>query len=193
LTTADDALDRAVAESDMPEQLRVLVDELLREQNGGRVVLVRKPLPEGVGPEFARLSSVRCATLAWLPKGQTAQEYLASQGIDTALEIQVRNSGLKGNGGVNPSLALCAEVRTSLVRVRDWRELASVPLKYQSQKHKFTQWAAEDARLFREEIERCNKTVSEEIVRQLIFKRAPSPSPHANGLNLAVSEHQPAK
>jgi len=66
LTTADDALDRALAESDMQEQLRTQVRQLVGERSGGRVVLVKKPLPEGVGPEFARLSCVRCGTLAWL-------------------------------------------------------------------------------------------------------------------------------
>src|SRR5439155_16842227 len=53
LTTADDALNRAVAESDMQEQLRTQVRQLVGERSGGRVVLVKKPLPEGVGPEFA--------------------------------------------------------------------------------------------------------------------------------------------
>src|SRR5437763_4318433 len=46
---ADDALDRAVAESDMQEHLRNQVVQLVGEQNGARVVLVKKPLPEGVG------------------------------------------------------------------------------------------------------------------------------------------------
>ena len=170
LMTADDALDRAVAESDMQEQLRTQVRQLVGERSGGRVVLVKKPLPEGVGPEFARLSCVRCGTLAWLPKGQTAQDYLASQGIDTALEIQILNSGLKGNGGVNPSLALSFDVRASLVRVRDGRELASVPLKYQSTKHKFTGWATNDARWLREEIQLCNQTLAEEIAKELFNK-----------------------
>jgi hypothetical protein len=170
LLTADDALDRAIAESDMQEQLRTQVRKLVGERSDGRVVLVKKPLPEGVGPEFARLSCVRCGTLAWLPKGQSAQTYLTSQGIDTALEIQILNSGLNGNGVVNPSLALSFDVRASLIRVRDERELASVPLKYRSKKHKFTAWAANDARLLREEIQRCNDTLAEEIAREIFNK-----------------------
>ena len=151
------------------------------------------PLPEGVGPEFARLSCVRCGTLAWLPKGQTAQDYLASQGIDTALEIQILNSGLRGNGGVNPSLALSVDVRASLVRVRDGRELASVPLKYQSKKQRFTGWAANDARLLREEIVRCNQTVAEEIVKQIFLERPPLLPHEIDGLKLAISHHQSTK
>jgi len=193
LATADDALDRAVTESDMQEELRNQVRQLVGEQSGARVVLVKKPLPEGVGPEFARLSCVRCGTLAWLPKGQTAQDYLASQGIDTALEIQILNSGLKGKGGVNPSLALSFDVRASLVRVRDGRELASVPLKFQSKKHKFTGWAANDARLLREEIQRCNQTVAEEIVRQIFLERAPLFPHQTDGLRLAISQNPPTK
>jgi len=187
LTTADDALDRAVAESDMQEQLRTQVRQLVGERSGGRVVLVKKPLPEGVGPEFARLSCVRCGTLAWLPKGQSAQNYLTSQGIDTALEIQILNSGLKGNGGVNPSLALSVDVRASLVRVRDGRELASVPLKYKSKRHKFTGWAANDARLLREEIERCNQTVAEEIAKEIFNKPLPGTLREAPSVRLAGS------
>jgi len=173
LAPADDALGRAVADSDMQEGLRNHVLQLANGQSGARVVLVKKPLPAGVGPDFARLSCVRCATLAWLPKGQSGQEYLVSQGVDTALEIQILNPGLKGNGGVNPSLALCTEVRASLLRVRDGRELASVPLKYQSKKYKFTEWAANDAREFREEIERCNETLAREIADELFSKSLP--------------------
>src|SRR6185369_13195752 len=151
----------------------------------GRVVLVKKPLPDGAAPEFARLSGVRCATLAWLPKGQSAQDYLASQGIDTVLEIQILHPGLRGNGGVNPSLALCTEVRASLVRVRDGRELTSVPLKYQSKKHKFTDWGANGARLFREEIERCNQTVAEEIATEISGKPLPGTIREGSDLRLA--------
>ncbi len=193
LATADDALDRAVTESDMQEELRNQVRQLVGEQSGARVVLVKKPLPEGVGPEFARLSCVRCGTLAWLPKGQSAQNYLTSQRIDTALEIQIFNSGLKGNGGVNPSLALSVDVRASLVRVRDGRELASVPLKYQSKNHKYTKWTANDARLLREEIQRCNQTVAEEIVRQIFLERAPLFPHQTDGLRLAISQNPPTK
>lgn len=82
-------------------------------------------------------------------------------------DIQILNCGLKGKDGVNPALVLCAEVRASLVRVRDGRALAFVPLKYHSPKHKFTQWAAQDARLFREDIERCNQTVVEQIAKEI--------------------------
>jgi hypothetical protein len=170
---ADNALDRAMAESDMPEQLRNWVLQLIGEPSSGRVVPVKKPLPDGAAPEFASLSGVRSATLAWLPKGQSAQNYLASQGIDTVLEIQILHPGLRGDGGVNSSLALCVEVRASLVRVRDGRELASVPVKYQSKKHKFTEWAAHEARLFREEVERCNQTVAEEIAAEISAKLLP--------------------
>jgi len=186
-TTADDALGRAATESDMQEELRNQVWQLIGERSDGRVVLVKKPLPEGVGPEFARLSCVRCATLAWLPKGQTARDYLASQGIDTALEIQILDPGLKGNGGVNPSLALSADVRASLIRVRDGRELASVPLKYQSKKRKFTEWAANDARLFREEIRRCDQTMAEEIAKEIFNKPLPGTLREAPSVRLAGS------
>jgi len=182
---ADNALDRAVAESDMPEQLRNQVLQLIGEPSGGRVVLVKKPLPDGAAPEFGRLSGVRRATLAWLPKGQSAQDYLASQGIDTVLEIQLLHPGLRGNGDVNPSLTLCTEVRASLVRVRDGRELASVPLKYQSTKHKFTEWGANGARLFREEIERCNQTVAQEIVTGMSGKPLPATIRDGSDLRLA--------
>jgi hypothetical protein len=186
LTVAEDALDRAVAESDMQEQLRTQVRKLVGERGDDRVVLVKKPLPEGVGPGFALLSCVRCGTLAWLPKGQSVQNYLTGQGIDTVLEIQFLNSGLKGNGGANPSMALSVDVRASLVRVRDGRELASVPLKYKGTKHKFTAWAANDARLLREEIQLCNQTMAEAIARELFDKPLPgtlreTPSVHLAG------------
>ena len=94
-----------------------------------------------------------------------------SEDADRVLEIQVRTAGLTGDGGVNPSLAFCLNAQATLFRVSDRAELYSCPVQYRGEKRKFTQWAAHDARLFRQELQRCYHDVSTTIVGQLVARR----------------------
>ncbi len=164
---ADRVLSQAVFESNLQEGLRKQILRHAQERTARSIVLVQKPFPAGAEQEFRQMACVMAGTLAWLPRGQSARDYLANQGIDTILEIQLLHPGLKGKGGINPSLALCVEVRASLLRVRDGAELYSFPVKYRSRPRKFTTWAANSAGPFREELERCYQTVSERIADQL--------------------------
>ena len=96
-----------------------------------------------------------------------AVAFRPDQGTATALEIQVVSAALQGRQGPNPPLALCVEARGTLVRVVDGTELYSCPVCYRSEQRKFTKWAADDARLFRQELERCYHEVSVTIADQL--------------------------
>jgi hypothetical protein len=132
------------------------------------VLLAKNPLGADGGSGSARLPRV-------------AAPSFASQDAATELEIQVRHAALRGDGNVNPSLALCVEAQATLFRVEDGTELYSCPVHYRGEKRKFTQWAAHDARLFRQELQRCYHDMSASIVDQIVARgfiapgRAPQP------------------
>ena len=109
-------------------------------------------------------------TLASLTGGQTASGYLLSQGADTALEIHVENARLAGKEGINPKMALCVEASATLLRSRDGQRLYSCPVQYRSQGRQFTEWAAHDAKLFREELQKCYRDLSASMVNQLVAR-----------------------
>jgi hypothetical protein len=104
-----------------------------------------------------------------------------NQHAGTALEIHVRSAALKGNGDVNSSLALCVEAQATLFRADDGAELYSCPVHYRSEERKFTQWAAHDAQLFRQELQRCYQDVGASIVDQLVARGLipPDRAPHS--------------
>jgi hypothetical protein len=60
------------------------------------------------------------------------------------------------------------EARATLLRSRDGQQLYSCPVQYRSTGHKFTQWAARDARLFREELQKCYRDLNANMVTQLV-------------------------
>jgi hypothetical protein len=93
----------------------------------------------------------------------------------TALEIHMERAALAGESGINSSLALCVEARVTLRRVLDGAELYTCPVHYLSESRTYTQWAAHDARLFREELQRCYHDVGSAIADRIseTGRRAP--------------------
>lgn len=116
------------------------------------------------------MSSVMAGTLAWLPTGQSAEYYLSSQGIDTALEIQLVYPALKGDGIINPPMAFTAMVRARLVQVRGGKELHACEMNYRSAEKKFSEWAANDAQPLREEIESFCEQATWQIIDRLSIR-----------------------
>jgi hypothetical protein len=156
LTTA---LIRTKPQKDLAEQVALQLAPWQSEP----VMLARNTLSTAAGSGSARTSLVGAASMP-------------SQDADTVLEVQVRSAALTGEGGVNPSLALCLEARATLFRVSDHVELYSCPVHYRGEKRKFTKWAANDARLFRQELKRCYHDVSTTMVDQLVARGVISPS-----------------
>ncbi len=179
---ADAKLSRAANETKPHEAVAFQVAQQLAPQISEPVMLVRQPLPPGAEEDAALMQIVSHGTLAALTGGQTAGGYLLSQGADTALEIHVENAMLAGNGGINPKLALCVEARATLLRSRDGQQLYSCPVQYRSQGRKFTEWAAHDAKPFREELQKCYRDLAAAMVDQLVARglvphdRAPQPT-----------------
>ena len=164
---ANSSLQRTISNLNFQDELRTRVVQRTAARAANPIELVPKPFPPGREEEFSRMSCVMAGTLAWLPRGQTAADYLTSQGVDTVLEIQLIHPGLKGSGKINPPLALCVEVRARLLEAGSGRELWQCAAQYRSAKHKFTKWADEEARLFRRELDRCFDSLAEQIAGQL--------------------------
>ena len=91
---------------------------------------------------------------------------MVSQGVDSILEISVLTVGLTGDWDVNPSLAMAITGRTRLIRAQDGTEIHASTLAQNGGMRMFTEWAADDARLFREELDRGLQNLAEEIVRE---------------------------
>ena len=175
LREADAKLSEAATETRPHQELAVQVAQQLAPQTSQPVMLVRQPLPPGAEEDAELMRCATHGTFAVLTGGQTAGGYLLSQGADTALEVHVESARLAGKEGINPKLVLCVEARATLLRSRDGLQLYSCPVQYRSQSRKFTAWAAHDARLFREELQKCYHEVSASMVNQLVSRGAVPP------------------
>ncbi len=161
----------AVARETRPDaDLAAQVAQQLVPQTSQAVVLVKKPSPPDADQESAARPFEARGTLAGLPPGWTAASYAVAQGAVTGLEIHVTRARLCGKEGVNPSMALCVEAEARLLRAWEGEEIYSCPIRYRSREHKFTQWAAKDAELFRQELQSCYRELSKGIVDQLISR-----------------------
>ncbi len=65
---------------------------------------------------------------------------------------------------------MCVEARATLRRSRDGQQLYSCPVQYLSPERKFTEWAAHDAKLFREKLRKCYRELSAAMVDQLVAR-----------------------
>jgi len=94
---------------------------------------------------------------------------LTSEEIDTVLEVAVHQLGLAGAWGPDPPLAVVLTVRTRLVRVVDGTDLYTNTLNYQSAPRKFTEWAANNAQPFRNELDQAYAILAEKIVEEVFL------------------------
>src|SRR5260370_21642785 len=103
---ADQLLTAAARETQPHQELAYQVALHLAPRTAQPVVLVKQYLPASPENETALRKCAAHGPLAWLPQGQTAENYLVGQGAETALEIHVLSAALTGQDGVNPPLAL---------------------------------------------------------------------------------------
>ena len=153
---AEAALTHALAELKIQETLRDRLVTIARDDTG----LALEPGGD-VGPA----------------EEDTAVDYrpLATQGMDTILEVSVTRLGLTGDRRVNPLLALSMTTRIRLVRSGDGAELYHQELDHRKGSRKFVEWAANDAAAFREAMETAYTDVSQEIVRLVLAPPVPGP------------------
>jgi hypothetical protein len=177
---ADRQLGAALRQLQPQRQLVVEVAQQLAPRTAQPVVLADGTWPS-VNERQPR--AILCGARGELVSGRSngpAGTYVFAQAPDVALEIQVLNAALKGKGGANPKLALCLEGRATLVRVSDGAKLHSTVINYKGGGHTFAKWAADDARLFRQEMEKAYREFSGSVVEQLAARQLIVPAAAGN-------------
>lgn len=147
---ADAVLKKALVDLKMQESLRDRVLELVRARTRYEAILLANDRPRP-----AERAS---------PSG-TGQE----PAYDTALQTTVLLVGLAGEGSINPDLRLILQAMPGLSRTEDAFEQVILRLEYRGGPHRFTEWAANDAQLFRDEVARAYQELAEQIVEELFL------------------------
>jgi hypothetical protein len=95
---------------------------------------------------------------------------LGNSGVNTVLEISVDRWVLHGEGTINPPLSFIMWATIRIFGVEDGKELYNDTFQYWSrEKNKFTEWAANNGQLLKEEFNRGYRSLAEEIVRKLFL------------------------
>jgi hypothetical protein len=184
---ADKQISLAAYQARLHEGIAVAVVDQLAPQTSQAVALVPRPKPTGDLYQAALLQCTMHGTLTALPRGVTARDYLASQGMSQALEVHVTKAVLKGNGGINPPLALHLEATVAVLRSSDGQTLFACLVRYQGRSRKFEEWANHDAKLLREEMQTCYAELGRTIATQLIARKVLPPKGDPASL-LAIKE-----
>lgn len=100
----------------------------------------------------------------------TTRQIAWPQRADTLLELNVYEPAITGREGINPGLSLQLGLRVRLLNVRTRAELYYDYLDYRSPSHTLVEWAADDAMIFRAELERCLAHLSSEVIAQLFIR-----------------------
>jgi hypothetical protein len=93
--------------------------------------------------------------------------FLADKGIDTVFEISVLNYGLT-DPYVNSPIAFFMNLRLRLIRTIDGKVIHNSTIRYESKKHRFSDWSANNAQTFREEFNTGYQNLSERIIDKIL-------------------------
>lgn len=151
---AEAAIKTVLATLKVQEALRDRVLQVARDQTRHHFVLF-----EDQGPPA--------------PDATVSYGSLASGGIDAILEISVLVVDLAGEWDVNPPLALVMTMQARLLRAVDGLELYAHTLEYRSATRKFTEWAMNNAKPFRDELNLAQQSLAEKIVEELFLLYLP--------------------
>lgn len=182
---ADKQISLAAHQMRLHEGIALAVVGQLAPQTSQAVALVPQPKPTGDLYQAAVMQCSMNGTLTALPRGVTARDYLVSQGMTQALEVHVTKAVLKSNGGVSPSMALHLEATAAVLRSEDGQIIFACPVRYQGKARKFEEWAANEARLLRQELETSYAELGKAISTQLVARRVLPPK--SNPENLLAS------
>jgi len=140
-----------------------------------KLALIDLRMQEHIRDRFSsRLADLKTFPIKTLPDAGPAEDGqkidyspMKSKGIDTVSEIAVRSLALSGDGFVKPDLSVNLNAQVRLISTSDNRELFTKGYACSSREYEFKVWAENDARKFREEIERCYEDIAENAVKDL--------------------------
>jgi hypothetical protein len=168
LEAADARLRKAARQAQPEAALAKEMARVLAPETAEPVMLARA---DALSPSQATPVWVKCAAggpAGEKANGQSASHLPGSEPPEISLEIRVSQAALSGKPGINPPLALRVQAQATLVRARDGQELYSCPVQYRSTERKFTDWAAHDARLFRQELDQCYRQMAASLAERLV-------------------------
>lgn len=154
-----------------------------RAQDAMRLALAEKRIDAGVQSEIAaalhanKVPGVVVLPLAAMAKIKSVGDQadlsgLASEGIDTVLDISVAQIGFEVVRGENPDIAFAPELVAHVRSVVDGRVLHSQFFDYRGEQRKFTEWGAHDAAALRREL----AFVDREFARAILEHFLPPPA-----------------
>ena len=141
-----------------------------------RVVLLPGPPSAAKDAGFLQIGSYKLGGLPDWAGSKIAQDYLIREGIGTMMEIQIARALLNGGDQVNAAQCLEVEACVRVLRTGDRLEMHVFPVQYRSRRHSLSDWAAHDARLFRQELDQCSRDLGNAMVDNLVACGIVSPS-----------------
>jgi len=146
------------------EGLRRAVADRARARGWTNYLPIPKPYPPGDRAQFQGMAYFMAATLAWLPKGTNAADYLRAQGIGEVLELRIRNAALAGKFGTDRPLALSFDLEARWWRLADDADVSRIALQYTGRERRFAEWMADGGQPFLEELEGAYRACAEAIL-----------------------------
>lgn len=146
------------------EGLRRAVADRARSRGWSNYMLIPKPYPPGDRAQFDRMAYFIAATLAWLPKGTSAADYMRAQGTEQVLEIQIRNAALAGQFGTDRPLALSFDLEARWWRVGEDLGSNRVAMHYAGPERRFAAWMEDGGQPFLDELEGAYRACADAIL-----------------------------
>ena len=128
--------------------------ELLKQAQGREIASFR-PVPELLVDQI-RVSNPTNLDL----------RALSGQDVDSVLVLNVERCGFASRFQGNPPLAFVALINADVVQARDGTMLHSGTVIYTSGRRHFNRWVANDAQLFRSELEKAQRLCAEVLLDQ---------------------------
>lgn len=98
-----------------------------------------------------------------------AYKDLFRQGINSVLEVQVTEAGFRGGSGSRPLVSFYLNTRMRLLATDNGREIYTRDFQYMSRELPFTEWFADEARMFMSGIRRAMDTLADRIIDELFL------------------------
>ncbi|MDY6789803.1 MAG: hypothetical protein SWH54_00920 [Thermodesulfobacteriota bacterium] len=97
----------------------------------------------------------------------------ADRGVDTVVWVDISEIGLatRTTSGIDPSLRFVVSCRIELIRAADGEVVYEHIWKIRGDDDEFVDWADNNAKPFREEFNRCIKSVAKQIVEDLFLTK----------------------
>ena len=98
------------------------------------------------------------------------QSRYGNNDVDSILELSVLSLRLDGDADANPPLALFMHVRVRLIRTADNVVQYDYPFTYRTTKRPYSEWAANEAQLFRDAIDQGYEHIAREMVDEILVR-----------------------